>query len=237
MTSQSWSRLSTNLSTAASPREIDDLIICFYGGEPLLKNRVIYKIMDMFPKARFCLQVVVVFVCDVDECNAPEDSEGRLSHEDGHNSLFHRWSSRDHEPVSRRRYLRADHGERGVHQGEGLPQRPGGAYDGERGAERRHLRRRDAYPLPLAALLHPHTSSAWASATCTGSWTATGTLPRRTVWPPGVAGATRATTRASLVWPTRSSERSERSTASCPSPRSPECCTRGTGVDDSSADF
>lgn len=37
-------------------KEIDDLIICFYGGEPLLKNRVIYKIMDMFPKARFCLQ-------------------------------------------------------------------------------------------------------------------------------------------------------------------------------------
>lgn len=39
-------------------REIDDLTICFYGGEPLLKNRTIYKIMDMFPKARFCLQVV-----------------------------------------------------------------------------------------------------------------------------------------------------------------------------------
>ena len=39
-------------------REIDDLTICFYGGEPLLKNRTIYKIMDMFPNARFCLQVV-----------------------------------------------------------------------------------------------------------------------------------------------------------------------------------
>lgn len=38
-------------------REIEDLAICFYGGEPLLKTRIIYKIMDMFPNARFCLQV------------------------------------------------------------------------------------------------------------------------------------------------------------------------------------
>lgn len=37
-------------------KEIEDLAICFYGGEPLLKTRIIYKIMDMFPNARFCLQ-------------------------------------------------------------------------------------------------------------------------------------------------------------------------------------
>ncbi|KAK8816852.1 hypothetical protein WA577_002646 [Blastocystis sp. JDR] len=45
-----------DLSKLEPFKEIDDLTICFYGGEPLLKNRTIYKIMDMFPKARFCLQ-------------------------------------------------------------------------------------------------------------------------------------------------------------------------------------
>lgn len=59
-------------------RKIDDLCICFYGGEPLLKTRVIYKIMDMFPKAKFVFQVRVVAFCDVDERNSPEDGEGGL---------------------------------------------------------------------------------------------------------------------------------------------------------------
>lgn len=52
-------------------RKIDDLCICFYGGEPLLKTRVIYKIMDMFPKAKFVFQVRVVAFCDVDERDSP----------------------------------------------------------------------------------------------------------------------------------------------------------------------
>jgi len=34
----------------------DDLIICFYGGEPLLKPRVIKKVIEMHPNAKFCLQ-------------------------------------------------------------------------------------------------------------------------------------------------------------------------------------
>lgn len=51
-----WNLLSS-LAFIFLCREIEDLTICFYGGEPLLKNRTIYKIMDMFPNARFCLQV------------------------------------------------------------------------------------------------------------------------------------------------------------------------------------
>ena len=34
----------------------DDLAICFYGGEPLLKTRIIYKVMDMIPNAKFIFQ-------------------------------------------------------------------------------------------------------------------------------------------------------------------------------------
>lgn len=43
-------------------REIEDLCICFYGGEPLLKTRTIYKIMDMFPNAKYCFQVPVIYL-------------------------------------------------------------------------------------------------------------------------------------------------------------------------------
>lgn len=38
----------------------DDLAICFYGGEPLLKTRVIYKVMDMIPNAKFIFQALDV---------------------------------------------------------------------------------------------------------------------------------------------------------------------------------
>ena len=56
-------------------REIEDLAICFYGGEPLLKTRVIYKIMDMFPNARFCLQVSadVSVGQSLDKCNSAQN--------------------------------------------------------------------------------------------------------------------------------------------------------------------
>ena len=48
--------MSYNISKLEPFKEIDDLCICFYGGEPLLKTRTIYKIMDMFPNAKYCFQ-------------------------------------------------------------------------------------------------------------------------------------------------------------------------------------
>lgn len=127
-------------------REIEDLAICFYGGEPLLKTRVIYKIMDMFPNARFCLQVHFLSGClSLDERNAPQDRQGRLPHEDRHDSLLHRRSTGDHQSLSWFGYLRANYGECRVYQSEGLQPRLGGSHDGQRGATGRYLRGSYAY--------------------------------------------------------------------------------------------
>ena len=127
-----------------SERKIDDLCICFYGGEPLLKTRIIYKIMDMFPKAKFVFQVEFVALSDVDERHAPEDGEAGLPPSCGHDPVFSGWSSRDDQSLSRQGNVRAHHGERGLHQERRLRPRHRCAYDGVDGAERRHLRGCDA---------------------------------------------------------------------------------------------
>lgn len=117
ITFPSWNPSSIGVYAFLTKREIDDLCICFYGGEPLLKTRTIYKDHGHVPQCQ------ILFpgsdhssLWSLDERHIVEDSEVRLFTSCWYNSLLYRWPSRNYESLPWSRNLRAYHGECRLHQ-------------------------------------------------------------------------------------------------------------------------
>mgnify|MGYP001137054124 CR=1 FL=1 len=49
-------QITYDLEKLAKLRDVEDLVLCFYGGEPLLKIDLILRIIEMLPHAKFVLQ-------------------------------------------------------------------------------------------------------------------------------------------------------------------------------------